>query len=232
MFQVADNRAYVESLWVSDEELAPILREIDAAAAGASHRNRRRFDRRMYRVDGGIQFEARPAGERPINYIVRPYDLCEQGAGFLHGGDLSPGTQGSLTLISGAGERVTLIGVVTHCRRVRGRIHYVGMSFDETVSIDRFCNLEAGQTQAVRQPLTYDGVKLVALARELIQIVETHAPPFQVKAKLASMQRVVETGLVLNTQSISGQWHPSHADAHRHRTHATENTPCDDDHSA
>ncbi len=206
MLQDADNHAYVESLWVSDEELAPILREIDNAGKNNPRVKRRRYQRRTYRVDGGIQFEVRPPYERPLYFVVRPYDLCEQGAGLLHGGPLSPGIRCLLTLISGTGQRITVEGVVSHCRRVRGRIHYIGMSFNETLPVDRFCDSSGDGPQARRQPHSYDGVKLVGLARELIRLIESQAPVHQVKLVIGNMARVTETGLVINTQSLRPDW--------------------------
>jgi hypothetical protein len=80
----------------------------------------------------------------PVHFAVRPRDVSRSGVGFFHGQFIHPGQWCEATFIVDRRYGVRHEGRVSHCQHVTGRIHKIGIAFDQALALE---NLRLAEQQ-------------------------------------------------------------------------------------
>jgi hypothetical protein len=125
-------------LRLSAKEAAEILDGIEAGTRGAVTHERRGAARVPYREVPRVvaMLESEEIGKR--TYAVIPRNISRRGMAMLHGKFVYNGTGCVLGLKALDGQVVPVRGRVMWCRLVTGRVHEVGIRFDEPVDLADF----------------------------------------------------------------------------------------------
>ena len=107
---------------------------VEQSAAGA---DRRRGARHRYRLKGLIVDIHQPGGTTQ-SFLVPTRNLGAGGISFLHGGYLHRGTRCTAQLITAYNTWQSAEGTVVSCRYVEGRVHEVGVCFNERIDVESF----------------------------------------------------------------------------------------------
>lgn len=127
----------IRTLHAQETGLDALLDALDRAQRAYRGLDRRAGARKIYRRR--LQLRLAPtAGAPPRSFEVITRNLSTAGIGFIHGGYIHTGTPCELDLLTLDNAWQTVTGIVAHCRLLRGRIHYVGVRFDDPVHMDRF----------------------------------------------------------------------------------------------
>jgi hypothetical protein len=79
------------------------------------------------------------AGTGPVlTFTASPRDLSASGMGFYHTAYIHPGTPVRLLMRTLRGEAVAVVGTVARCRHASGRIHEVGVAFENEIEVGQF----------------------------------------------------------------------------------------------
>ena len=133
--------ACVDLLRMTDDQFAAFAAALPEGTP--RDRLRPRAARLGYTEPGAIVAAIRPTENHDVTrYKVRPLNLSQSGAAFLHGASVFPGTPCSIQLLDRSGEARTVPGRVVRCRRVEGRVHEVGVRFDEGIELAAFIDVE------------------------------------------------------------------------------------------
>jgi hypothetical protein len=125
---------YVDVLRLSRAEIGEIVAEIEASSHQPIGVERRR-DPRMARSDfPAILVEMTYTPSHTGKYRAVSWNVSRKGLGFLHGKFVCPGTKCRVHLATADNDVLTVAGTITHCRLHRGRVHEVGMVFDEPLA--------------------------------------------------------------------------------------------------
>jgi len=141
--------------------------------------DRRRAARYPYMAGEPLVFQLEGSSTK---FVVRSRDLSAHGIGFLHGSFLYQGQGCTIALRTIDGEEVLVTGKIVHCRCVRGRIHVVGMLFDNPVEIENFIYLDEdglGPTKPIAEGSSaghYPAGEVADLARQLEELALSRAP--------------------------------------------------------
>ncbi len=138
---MSTSAVYFDTLRLSDTERQAVVDELDRQDAIASG-GRRTEPRWKYHVPEGILVHFQHAAAYEFQFRVIPRNISSAGLGLLHGGFVYSGTRCVARLRTIDREFVLAAGVVVHCRCVRGRIHEVGVKFDEPIDIENFVVLD------------------------------------------------------------------------------------------
>ncbi len=87
---------------------------------------------------------AHPGGSEVI-YRIRPRDLSELGMGFLHGNFIYPQSRCRFELIDMEGNACPIAGRIARCEHLSGRVHDVGVEFDQPLEPARFKSIVIDQ---------------------------------------------------------------------------------------
>lgn len=119
-----------------------------------SKRDERRRARRRFRFtnpDGLLLAVIHPGGSM-ASYRVMPRDLSELGLGFLHGNFLYPGSACRLDLRDKDGKARPIRAKIVRCDHITGRIHDIGIAFDQPIDVSLFLDLDEVQELVVEKP--------------------------------------------------------------------------------
>ncbi|MHC4103225.1 MAG: hypothetical protein ACYSW1_20365 [Planctomycetota bacterium] len=118
-------------LRLKPQEAAEILEAIDAKTKDSVARERRKWPRVPYRAAPRVAviIESERVGKR--TYALIPRSL-------LHGKFVYDGTPCVAGLKALDGQLVPVRGKVTWCRLITGRIHEIGVQFEEPIDLDDF----------------------------------------------------------------------------------------------
>lgn len=98
----------------------------------------RREPRFEYDPTQGMIIEVFHPGGTNSNYLVKPRNLSSHGIGFLHGSFLHSGTECHVWVRTTAGSLVCVTGAVARCQWITGRVHEIGVKFDEPITLEDF----------------------------------------------------------------------------------------------
>ena len=112
------------------EKVKALLDEKNLAVGGELAADHRTYDRLQYQFNGGVRIEILGS---TTDYLVHPYNISEGGIGFLHGIFLYPGSRCTVHLKTPDNKRMSAPGVVVRCTHVSGKMHDVGVKFDEPI---------------------------------------------------------------------------------------------------
>jgi hypothetical protein len=128
---------YLDTLAISRERWQMLLDELDQMRCEAPDAANRRRTRRASCRDALAAFldVEHPSGARS-SFLVRPRDISRTGFGFIHGAFLHPTSRVELTLVTPQKRLIRRCGRVSRCRYVRGKVHEVGIVFDQAFAAD------------------------------------------------------------------------------------------------
>lgn len=119
---------------VSAEFWNQFLDQLDRQAETDRQPERRTSQRLACRSDDGIIAVLSLADQQEIACLVHPRNIGEGGIAFLHEAFVPEGARCMLTLPTKTGDYLQIEGEVVGCRHVRGRLHEIGVMFDETIN--------------------------------------------------------------------------------------------------
>ena len=129
-------------LRISVREAAEVLDRIDRDAVRYSGQERRKASRQSCRgmSRSPVLLEGEPIGNR--TYALYPRNISSLGMSLLHGKFVYDGTACVVGLQTLDGQVVPVRAHVVHCRLITGRIHELGVRFDEPIELADFLTQE------------------------------------------------------------------------------------------
>ena len=115
------------------EDLDLAMRDMDTKVGGNANADNRDHDRLQYQVAGGLTIEIEHPGGTNAVFRIHPHNLSASGIGFLHGAFVFPGSNCQVNIKMPSGQHQRVAGVVKRCTHVNGKIHDVGVQFDQLV---------------------------------------------------------------------------------------------------
>ncbi len=116
------------SLRLSAAERAAIRQAMQSHAGPEKRRDRRT------QLDDSFQLLIRVADEGPM-MAVTPRDISAGGIGFYHVAYIHPGTKVFVVMKGKKHDAVQTAGTVTRCEHVNGRVHAVGVIFEQRIAV-------------------------------------------------------------------------------------------------
>jgi len=92
--------------------------------------------------------------QQPHRFMALTRNLSATGISVLHGGFVYQDSECELMLRTVDGERVKIPGTVVHCRLVKGRVHELGVRFDDQIDPSCFVGDDAKGTEPDRPALS------------------------------------------------------------------------------
>lgn len=131
-------REVQDILRLSAGETAQVLRFLDEQSRSSVTNDRRRSPRRPYTAHRrlAVILENELKGRR--TYALIPRNLSRTGISLLHGKFVYGQTRCVVGLTALDGQIVPVHGRVAWCRLVTGRVHEIGVAFDEAIDVDEF----------------------------------------------------------------------------------------------
>ncbi len=117
-------------------EVEQVLDSLDKVAGRDPEAVNRRSTRRRWRKPLKVMVTHPGGNQRSVEVVTR--NLSSNGLSFLYAGFLHMGTRCELQLITSDNAWVDIQATVVRCRYVTGRIHEVGLSFDQPVDDGQF----------------------------------------------------------------------------------------------
>ena len=134
MFYKAENRKYLDTLRMTDSELACVVAE-EFCKSSEERRWLRRTTNFMPMTIDVVQ----PGGTTGM-YLVRSYDFSIGGVGFFTGNYIHRDTRCRLGVTTVDGEALSIDGAIAHCSNVWGHVHFAGVMFDSPIEMSWFDN--------------------------------------------------------------------------------------------
>ena len=128
----------VDTLRLSDKEYRAIIGEIQEPTGARKGEDRRRSVRTPFHEEGMLILEVTSSDNFSLQYLVKCFDISNEGLGFLHSLYVNPGTSCVLTLITIDKKAVRIGGTVVRSQHRKGVVHVVGVKFDEPIELDNF----------------------------------------------------------------------------------------------
>ncbi len=125
-------------LRLKPQEAAEILKGIEAKTKDAVGSERRKSPRVPYRATPRVTLtiESEQLGKR--TYALIPRNISRTGMSLLHGKFVYDGTPCVVGLKTLDGRMVQVRGKVAWCRLITGRIHEIGIQFEEPIDLGDF----------------------------------------------------------------------------------------------
>ena len=175
----------IDSLRMSAEDIRSLVDNLEKEAEDYAGHNKR-ADVRFALGDCGaviVQFE-HPGGTTQ-NYATRPRNISNGGVAVLHGTYVHEGTRSTLLMRDRENAVKPIAGRVAFCRLIAGRIHEVGIRFEQKIDVDRFI-----EPRTDNDTTTYRIAGRVVCCDETPE--ESHLVKFQLEEMGAEVQ-VVQT---------------------------------------
>jgi hypothetical protein len=136
------NRAQ-DILRLKPADVAAILKTIEAKTKPSVERDRRESPRLPYREAARVAVivESEELGKR--TYALIPRNISRWGMSLLHGKFVYDGTPCVLGIKALDGQVVPVRGTIVWCRLITGRIHEIGVRFEEAIDLDEFVDSSA-----------------------------------------------------------------------------------------
>ena len=127
-----------DTLRLNEQQIREMIELLDkrgAREAGVVKRFNRRFG---YGASAAVIVELQQPTGDSLTYRVVAHDLSSTGVGFLHGVFVHSGVPCTVELIALDRERIRVPGTVVRCELVKGRVHFVGVRFDQSIDLSMF----------------------------------------------------------------------------------------------
>lgn len=130
----------VSTLRMSPMEIERLKRELESStsAAGAAKRTFKRWPFECRAIKMEIQH---PGGAATVLHYV-PRNVSREGMGLLHSSFVYPGTRCTAFLPHPTRGLVPIAGAVVRCRHFRGKVHELGVRFDQPIDVRDFLGLD------------------------------------------------------------------------------------------
>lgn len=128
----------IQSIPLSDTELDLLLDRLDASEEQSKKSERRSEDRFPYRKRTTVIEFKRPEGSMTA-FLVPTRNLSRNGMCVLHSGFVHEETRCEIQLVTTHNMWQTVEGIIRWCRYVEGRIHHLGIRFDQPIDVAAFC---------------------------------------------------------------------------------------------
>lgn len=172
----------VDTLALSPRERQALLAELRRRTDRDAPADLRNDARMPFELPAGLVVRIDHPGGSSGHYLVRPRNLSTGGVGFLHGGFIHGGSICSVQLPDRHDEWRTLTGRVQWCRHLTGRVHEVGVVFDQPIRLERFID---GCVRA--DPHDSRSVPLPRLAGRLLYATHTAGGPMRIAFHLGQL---------------------------------------------
>ncbi len=129
------------TLGLSPREIESMLDRMDSDGAAGNPSTQREFTRWRYRIDNVNLLVIHPGGSL-AEFPVVCRNLSCGGVGLLHASYLHPGSAVRVVLPHPDKGDVTIKGMVRRCLHRGGKVHDVGIQFDEPLSVRDFVGLD------------------------------------------------------------------------------------------
>ncbi len=144
--------AYLDLLKLTPVQQESIIRQLDAEEADQPGRSKRRSPRLSYPFRDGTLMTVLERGHGQPTYRVVMRNISDHGAGVLHCGFLHRMTPVRLTLVTEDNETLQVRGTVQRCGFVKGKVHDVGIAFDQPIAARSLLAMEAEEEMGVGAP--------------------------------------------------------------------------------
>jgi CheY-like chemotaxis protein len=136
----SSNASFIDALRLTDAQRQALFSNMEDWVGDYRGVELRDNDRLPYRSQAGLVLKLYHPGGSVIDYLVRPRNISRHGLGFLHGSYLHVDSRCQVNLRTKSGELLSMSGRVCRCRHVQGRVHEVGMRFDQPVDVSLFAD--------------------------------------------------------------------------------------------
>ncbi len=133
----------IDTLRYSEKQWAKVFDQLNGPPEPFDGKNRRRDKRQRYRRTLRIMVRVDHPGGSSSTFLVRSRDLSAYGMGFLHGGFVYPQTNCTVVMPRQDGKLLSLQGTIVRCRLLQGRLHEVGVHFNERINLADFMDMSA-----------------------------------------------------------------------------------------
>lgn len=140
---------FQDMMRLSDAARRTLLNQLKAQAEASGNRTaggkeNRRKDRRWDYTQSDVAVTVEHPGGTLSRYLVTARNLSSGGIAFLHGGFLHKNTRCRIQLrrLGGTAEDA-VVGAVTNCRHVEGRVHEVSIKFERRIDPMQYVNPKA-----------------------------------------------------------------------------------------
>ncbi len=130
----------VSTLRLSPMEIERLKRELDATGGGAVNA-KRAFKRWPFECKS-IRMELQHPGGAATTLAYVPRNISREGIGLLHSSFVYTGTRCVVFLPHPTRGQVAIPGAVTRCRHFKGKIHELGIKFDQPIDVREFLGLD------------------------------------------------------------------------------------------
>ena len=133
-----EQKKALDILRMSDQDHDALVSELDRSAIDSPARDKRRNKRLPYRSTRGLTLEVTHPGGSTMRFVVKPRNISRTGLSVLHGGFIHTHTQCVIPLRSLTGKPALIRGRIVTCRHIRGRVHELGIEFDQAIVLAQF----------------------------------------------------------------------------------------------
>ena len=151
MNKVAQQPAPIDLLRLSETErqaLNQYLAREQAAREGPKNRRASARFRPPSPQPVSIQFLGADQGGQ--TFLALTKDLSTTGCALFHGAFVYPSARCCVTIKALDGQRVQIAGAVTRCSHVLGRVHEVGILFDQSICLEEFVRVDPDSAVSAR----------------------------------------------------------------------------------
>jgi len=134
---MADTKAAISGLNIDEAKLSSLLDLLDRKEALAPESNRRTDERFLFRQT--VLVEVRRAEGSWSSFNMPTRNLSRTGICLLFPGYIHTGTKCRVQLMTTHNNWQTVEGAIRWCRYLQGRLHDVGIRFDQNIDITMFC---------------------------------------------------------------------------------------------
>jgi two-component system, chemotaxis family, chemotaxis protein CheY len=123
----------IDTLKLSPRELESIVNELNRNNAQAAARSKRQLKRWTLQQQKVILTFVHGTASK-VHGVAMPRNISRKGAAVLYGTFVHPGSKCFLSLRCVDGSTRSIAGVVMHCRHIKGRLHDLGIRFENAVN--------------------------------------------------------------------------------------------------
>jgi len=184
-----------DTLRLSDKERKVLNQELDTRNVPEALKRKRTHNRIAYRIKAVPIRVQYPNGSN-ADFLVRPRDISSQGLGFLHGTFLYPGTVCTIVLRTLNGQAIPIDGKVVRCDCIQGRVHEIGVQFNQLIDISEFVsqtqnNSPAAPSESQEQNMEYEPTAIIKCCNDLMELAVNLAPLEKLQAKINQLTKTL-----------------------------------------
>ncbi|MBL0928201.1 MAG: response regulator [Phycisphaerales bacterium] len=179
--------SFVRTFQLADQSRSSLLERVEEVERQMASANRRGAQRVAFRVRDIRMVVTQPGGG-VSRFLVDGKDLGPSGMCVLHGGFIHPGSKVGVLLPRPSGGEEQALGRVAWCAAAEGRIHLVGIEFNNPLDLRLFARASDSAADAGDAPDVSDlrgSVLLVDEQPTACDLVKFHLRPSQVQLSVA-----------------------------------------------